>query len=270
MNHSAIQRLRALFVAAVVGLLAPLALGEDDAAHWGYEPGNGPERWADLSPDFAICREGREQSPIDLRNARSAKRPRIRRRYEPAKLRVIHHEHLVDVFNNGHTIQVNYDEGSELVIGDESYSLLQYHFHSPSEHSIAGRRYPMEMHLVHRGDGGSVAVIAVLIEEGEYNPAFEPVWSRLPAEKGEEQHFENVRVDVDDLLPRDSRAYRYRGSLTTPPCNEGVQWFVGARSVALSAEQIAAFRKIVDGNARPLQPLGNRLIALDEPVEAMR
>jgi carbonic anhydrase len=234
------------------------------SSHWGYGADDGPSHWADLRADFALCRDGREQSPIDLRDAKATQRPRIRKEYAPASLRVIHHEHLVDVFNNGHTVQVNYDEGSDLQIGEHSYSLVQYHFHSPSEHTVDGQRFPMEMHLVHRGPDEAVAVIGVLIREGRHNPAFDPVWSRLPSRKGQEEHFEHVRVDVDDLLPEDDAAYRYRGSLTTPPCNEGVSWFVGVTPIELSAEQIAAFREIVHDNARPVQPLGARSIAIDQ------
>ena len=147
--------------------------------------------------------------------------------------------------------------------GDARFTLVQYHFHAPSEHTVGGKHYPMEMHLVFGSNGGALAVIGVLIEEGAHNAAFDPVWSHLPKAKGVESHLEHVKVGIDDLLPKVHTSYRYDGSLTTPPCSEGVKWFVMTTPVALSPEQIAAFTALVKENNRPAQPLNGRAIVTD-------
>jgi carbonic anhydrase len=150
-----------------------------------------------------------------------------------------------------------------LQLGEASFELEQYHFHAPSEHTVDGRRFPMEMHLVHQAADGEFAVLGVLIDEGAHNAAFDPVFSRLPRRLGERVHLEHVQVDIDDLLPSARHVYRYRGSLTTPPCSEGVRWFVGAQPVELSAGQIETFTSIIHGNNRPLQSRGSREVTLD-------
>ena len=260
-----------LLVALSLGLAGlSLACGETQARmrktpvvapttpHWDYEGEHGPAAWGTLCPEFATCNTGRSQSPIDLSGARATLLSDIETSYAPAQLRIVHHEHVADVVNNGHTVQVNYPAGSTLVLGDRSFALAQYHFHSPSEHTLEGQHFPMEMHLVHKSAAGELAVLGVFIQEGPANPAFAPVWANLPEEKGVEVHLEHVMVDVDDLLPAERKTYRYEGSLTTPPCSEGVAWLVFATPITLSAEQIAAFRALVHGNNRPTQPLNGR------------
>jgi carbonic anhydrase len=179
--------------------------------HWGYEGEAGPSAWGGLSPKFSACAEGKSQSPIDIAGFSSGTLPSLSASFRPASLRIAHHEHLADAINNGHTIQVNYTEGDTLAVGDESYELLQYHFHSPSEHTFEGKHFPMEMHMVHKAADGSLAVIGVFIEEGAHNAAFDPIWSNLPKDKGVENHFEGVTVNVDDLLPESRTTYRYDG-----------------------------------------------------------
>ena len=235
--------------------------------HWGYVEDDGPTRWAALSSDYATCASGREQSPIDLAAATIGEHPQLSKDYKAGSLKIIRHEHVVDVIDNGHTIQVNYDEGSTLRLGEVSYELKQYHLHAPSEHTINERHFPMEMHLVHQSAEGALAVLGVLIEEGDHNPAFEPVRANLPSEVGEEVHHEQVMVNIDDLLPADHRTYRYSGSLTTPPCSEGVSWFVAVEPIALAADQIAAFASIFQGNNRLVQPLNNRTVFVDRMAE---
>lgn len=231
---------------------------------WHYEGEEGPEHWGDLSPAFAACRDGRSQSPIDIIGAAPAgQAPALTLRFPAATLRIAHHEHIADGINNGHTIQVTYDEGDTLMVGDRAYELVQYHFHDPSEHTVGGRRYPMEMHMVHRAADGALAVVAVLIDQGRHNAAFDPVWSNLPRTKGIEAHYEHVAVDVDALLPSVRTSYRYEGSLTTPPCTEGVNWFVLANPIELDATQIGAFASLIHGNSRPVQPLNGRLLLAD-------
>ncbi len=237
------------------------------APHWTYKGEEGPASWGDLSPEFATCSSGRSQSPIDIGKASSASLPELRAAFRPVDLKIVHHEHRADAINNGHTIQVNYPEGDTLAVGDTKYALVQYHFHSPSEHTVGGKHSPMEMHLVHKSASGSLAVIGVLIEEGAHNAAFDPVWSNLPNAKGVESHFEHVKVDVDDLLPKTLTTWRYDGSLTTPPCSEGVKWLVMTTPIQLSPAQIAAFTALVKDNNRPVQPLNGRAIATDRVTE---
>ena len=246
-----------------VALAGAAACYGHGSAHWGYGTRDCPAVWAELSPAYALCGTGPEQSPIDLRDAEVVDHAPMLHDYEPSSLQIIRHEHVVDVVDNGHTIQVDYDDGSTLQVGADRYELAQFHFHAPSEHTIDGRRFPMEMHLVHRSASGGFAVLGVLIEEGAHHPAFDPFWGRLPQRPGERLHLEHVQVDIDDLLPESQATYRYRGSLTTPPCSEGVRWFVAVEPIALSAAQIDAFTSIIHGNARPVQPLGPRAVTMD-------
>ena len=239
------------------------APGESDPV-WHYDGEEGPEHWGDLAPAFATCRDGRSQSPVDIASAATTDDvPALTLRFPSATLRIAHHEHVADGINNGHTIQITYDEGDTLTFGGIAYDLVQYHFHNPSEHTFSGRGYPMEMHMVHRAADGALAVVAVMIAEGRHNAAFEPFWANLPRTKGVETHYEHVAVDVDALLPSDHTSYRYEGSLTTPPCTEGVKWFVLTHPIEVDAAQIGAFAALIHGNSRPVQPLNGRVVVSD-------
>jgi carbonic anhydrase len=231
--------------------------------HWDYGAEHGPESWGGLSPSFATCGAGTSQSPIDIVASAAQTLPPLSTQYRPAALSIVHHEHKADVVNTGHSIQVNYPGADTLTVGDQAFPLVQYHFHGPSEHMVNGKHFPMEMHLVHKSADGKLAVVGVLIAEGEPNSAFDPVWANLPTETGAETHLEHVTVDVDKLLPAVRTTYRYDGSLTTPPCSEGVKWFVMTTPVELSAEQIAKFSALVQGNNRPVQPLNGRAVVSD-------
>jgi len=231
---------------------------------WHYEGDEGPERWGTIDTKFASCQSGRAQSPIDI--VAPARRDTVEAnvvKFAPTSLGIVHHEHVADAMNNGHTIQVNYSDGDTLTVGGRDYQLVQYHFHAPSEHTVNGMQFPMEMHLVHMSGEGQLAVIGVFITEGAHNAAFDPIWTNLPASKGVEHHLEHVKVDVDALLPRARTTYRYDGSLTTPPCSEGVQWFVMTVPIALSEAQIGAFTALFHGNNRPVQPLNARPVLTD-------
>jgi carbonic anhydrase len=188
--------------------------------------------------------------------------------FKPASLKIAHNAMIADGINNGHTIQVNFPGGDVLTIGDASYELVQFHFHSPSEHTVKGEHFAMEMHLVHRSAEGNLAVAGVFIEEGQHNPAFDPIWSNLPTTKGNESHFQDVIVDLTTLLPTETTTYRYDGSLTTPPCSEGVKWIIATTPIQLSKEQIGAIRKIIHGNNRPVQPLHGRPVVTDHVEES--
>jgi carbonic anhydrase len=271
-------------VLTIVTLLSPLVWAQDgklpdpriktrtatppsDATHWTYEGEKGPRFWGKLDPSFSLCADGHSQSPIDIANSSPASLPKLRAKFSPAKLQIVHHEHFADEINNGHTIQINYSEGDTLTVGDTSYELIQFHFHAPSEHTVHGKHYPMEMHFVHKSPSGALAVVGVFIEQGAHNAAFDAIWSNLPTQKGVESHFEHIQVNVDDLLPHSHKSYRYDGSLTTPPCSEGVRWIVMKSPIHLSAEQIGKFTALVKENNRPVQPLHHRVTVTDAVTE---
>ncbi len=230
--------------------------------HWGYEGADGPQAWGSLDPKFVACAEGQSQSPIDLDAKGAGEHPPMATKYGGAELRIVHHAHLASDVNTGHSIQVNFAGGDTLVLGNDRYALAQFHFHSPSEHTVQGVSFPMEMHLVHKAADGRLAVVGVFIAEGAHNAAFDPIWRNLPQQQGVEQHLEDVEFDIEALLPKNRSAYRYEGSLTTPPCSEGLAWSVCTEPIQLSAEQIATFRKVMHGNNRPVQPLHGRSVSV--------
>jgi carbonic anhydrase len=240
------------------------AHGDVALPHWGYASENGPAEWGKLDARYATCGIGLAQSPIDILNAvPTSQLPNHNGHFQPAGIRIVRRPYRADVVNNGHAIQVNYVDGDTLAVGSDAYALKQYHFHSPSEHQVAGTSFPMEMHLVHKSADGRLAVVGVLIREGQRNAAFDPVWSRLPATKGATVVHDSLTVTIDDLLPSARTAYRYDGSLTTPPCSEGVKWLVLTTPIELSPSQIIAFRRLIVGNNRPVQPLYGRSLAED-------
>ena len=219
---------------------------------WGYGADDGPARWGSLDPAFAACALGREQSPIDLAGARPADLPPIGFDYRAGR---------VAVANTGHTIQVDTGPGSAILLDGARYALQQFHFHRGSEHLVDGARFALEMHLVHADEDGALAVVGVLFEEGEANRALAPVWARLPPEPGTSRAVAGA-LDLESLLPSRRTAWRYRGSLTTPPCTEGVAWAVLTRPLTMSPAQIAAFAALYPCNCRPVQPLGERALAV--------
>lgn len=217
---------------------------------WSYDDEGGPTRWAKLRDDYAICATGKRQSPIDIREGIKVNLEEITFDYKSRPFRII---------DTGHTVQVNVGEGLSLKISGRRYELLYFNFHRPSEERVDGRAYDMVMHLVHKNDEGQFAVVAVLLEKGGENPLIQTLWNNLPLD----QNIEVAPVDVIDLnkiLP-ESRAYwTYMGSLTTPPCTEGVLWMVLKQPIPVSAEQVAIFSRLYRNNARPLQPSNGRLI----------
>jgi carbonic anhydrase len=236
----------------------------EHSSYWDYGDEAGPAQWGSLNPDFALCDEGMQQSPVDLIPALAEHdEVKVRRNFQPVKVQVSFQESTVNVLDNGHTIQVSFEAGNTVDVGDKSFALAQYHFHAPSEHTLNGRHFPMEVHFVHSTDGGELAVVGVFIEQGEHNAAFDPVWGIMPRKPGESRLLEGQDVDLDALVPKGIGAFRYGGSLTTPPCSEGVRWFVRQDPIALSAEQITAFTDIINNNNRPVQPLNGRELAFD-------
>ena len=237
-----------------------------EPAHWDYGTAKGPVAWGSLDAKYSLCSTGRAQSPVDIVGAtRATSGPIVSSTYRPTPLRIVHHEAKADLVNTGHSIQVNAAGDDTVLVGSDRFALVQFHFHSPSEHTVAGASFPLEMHLVHRSADGRLAVVGVLIREGAYNTSFEPIWSKLPEIVDREMAHDSVMVNIDALLPDNRTHYRYDGSLTTPPCAEGVKWFVLETPVELSAAQIAALRAVLSGNSRPVQPLHGR--ALTEIID---
>ncbi len=231
------------------------AAEEVHVVHWSYEGEGAPDNWADLDVDFAACRAGGEQSPIEIPTDTPVNADHLEFDYQ---------ETAVNILNNGHTVQVNYAEGSSVTIDGETYDLLQLHFHGPSEHTLAGSHTALEMHLVHANADGGLAVVGVMIAEGDEHAAYAPVFGNLPAEVSEATVIAGAVVNAVDLLPADRSYYRYDGSLTTPPCSEGVKWHVLRQTVTLSADQIAAFTDIIEDDNRPVQSLNEREFVMIE------
>ncbi|MFN2169210.1 MAG: carbonic anhydrase [Anaerolineae bacterium] len=256
------RKMATLSLVAVLSLTLGLVALASEGAHWGYDGEEGPAHWGDLSPDYAACSEGMEQSPIDIPADAILNPADIVFNYQPT---------AVNIVNNGHSIMVTADPGSSIQIHGKTYNLLQFHFHALSEHTVGGDYYDMEGHFVHQSADGQYAVVGVLMRRGAENAAYAPVWDNMPAEEGETETIEGVTVDPAALLPADQTYWHYHGSFTTPPCTEGVMWFVLNNAVELSDAQIGAFEAIYDHNYRPVLPLNARtfLITADEHPETM-
>ena len=253
---------------AVAVLLVASCSGDDhgEAAHWGYEAGNGPEDWGMMSPEWILCADGLQQSPIDLADAAAATLPAAEIHTPTGQeVEILNQAGVIGALDNGHTIQINSKTGETMTVGDETYSLVQFHFHAPSEHTVDGEHFPMEMHFVHQATDGALAVVGVLIEEGASNLGIEPLWAQLAEAPGTETTVQIPAEFADQIFPRNAAGiYYYDGSLTTPPCSEGVKWYVRKTPTRFSTEQIAAFTAVYDHNNRPVQARNDRSLYLDE------
>lgn len=217
---------------------------------WTYE---GADHWHELDPAYAAC-NGKEQSPIDIRDTEKVSLPILRFESKSGPLKY--------VTNNRYTIRVNYhaDNGNFLAVGNERYQLTQFHFHRHSEELINGKPYEMEVHLMYQAQDQKVAGVTVFVRPGNANPTIQKVWEHMPMSEGQ-QEVSRVEINPGELLPRNTTAYyMYMGSVTAPPCTEGVTWFVLKTPVAFSAEQIEAFAKLFPHDARPIQPLNGRVV----------
>lgn len=249
-------------ITCIVGLVICLWMGCSCAAiaspiepTWTYKDTTGPAYWASLDPAFAACGSGKGQSPINLTAAESVDLVNPDFHYEPVPLNLL---------NNGHTIQVPYAPGSFVALDDQRYNLLQFHFHSPSEHAIEGQPWDAELHLVHQNEAGNLAVVAVLLQTNNDSEIAEYVElsQNLPTQSGEKVRTQKT-INAQNLLPRKTTTYRYSGSLTTPPCSESVTWLVMTEPVSLSAAEIDGYKKLLNHNNRPLQPLNSRTVQMD-------
>ncbi|MEM8810070.1 MAG: carbonic anhydrase family protein [Cyanobacteria bacterium P01_G01_bin.38] len=242
----------ALFSLGILIAVSAPALAGSDMPHWSYGGATNPTQWGRLGHDFALCEVGRDQSPIDIDDVVAGTPAEIVFDYNPVPLQVV---------NNGHTIQVNYAEGSTVSINGDEYNLLQFHFHTPSEHTTSGQAAAMELHLVHRNAAGELAVVGVMLEAGVAHPVIDTIWAHIP-EEAETKAVEDVTINAADLLPGGVSYYSYAGSLTTPPCSEAVWWNILVEPIQVSEEQIAAFERLYPVNARPVQPTNGRIIEL--------
>jgi carbonic anhydrase len=231
-------------------------------AHWSYEGATGPAHWAELDPECDVCRDGKTQSPIDLATATAQAGSSANLDYGKTSLHIAQHEHVSSLLDNGHTIQVTVEEGSTFTTSHGTYQLKQFHFHTPSEHTLNGRSFPMEVHFVHQSADGRLAVVGIFFVEGAANANLAKLIAHFPAGSGESADLPAEKIDLDLHLPADRTAYTYMGSLTTPPCSEGVEWYVLREPVPASREQLAAFAARLKNNHRPVQPLNGRAVEL--------
>lgn len=204
-----------------------------------------------MSPQFLTCRLCQYQSPIDITSAISA---------DISNLQINYKSSALNIFNNGHTIGVNYDSGSTLILDGEAYELIQFHFHHPSEHRVNGKSYPMELHLVHKSERGSLAVVGIFLQTGKENQTLQAIWQMMPPHGNTETKISDVTINVQDFIPQSQQFYRYYGSLTTPPCSENLNWIVFQEPVEMSTAQIQQFAQLFPMNPRPVKRLNRRCL----------
>ena len=220
-------------------------------AHWSYEGDTGPQAWGRMKPEFNLCAIGKRQSPIhiDERDTLQGPAEPLLFNYQPSDGSVV---------NNGHTIQVDVQGDNTLTVRGSVYKLLQFHFHTPSEERVNSRGYAMVAHLVHRNAEGQLAVVALLMDPGTANGLINKVWTYMPLDSGDRVRMPQNLLDLNELLPKDQRYYQFMGSLTTPPCTEGVLWMVIKQPISVGRDQIRLFSQLFPNNARPVQALNGR------------
>jgi len=248
------KALSVLLVILILSCACAPRQAETTPPHWTYEGEEGPSHWEELDQTYAACGAGKSQSPIDVANPSEQDLTNISFHYQPSE---------VNILNNGHTVQVNYDPGSYIELDNTRYDVVQFHYHAPSEHTIDGESFPAELHIVHKSADGNLAVVGILLKEGTENVAYQPFISNLPAEKTDPKDA-GVKIDAIDLLPSVQTTFRYSGSLTTPPCTEGVNWLLMTTPVELSMQQLTALDSLFEsGNNRPVQPMNERTLIED-------
>ena len=222
-----------------------------EAPHWSYSGPTGTDKWGTLSKEFATCGIGQRQSPIDIRKTVRGDLPPIQFAYKPVPLSIV---------DNGHSVKVDTPGAGSISVEGESYDLVQFHFHKPSEEKINGKAYDMVVHLVHQSKAGKLAVVAVMMEAGKEQSLIRTLWTHLPLEQNMAVSRPEVKIDPTQLLPAKRSYFTFLGSLTTPPCTEGVLWLVLKTPMQVSKEQLSGFGTIYKSNVRPVQPVNNRLI----------
>lgn len=224
-----------------------------EPAEWGYVAEQAPRYWAQLDTRYQTCGLGKNQSPINLTSQQAVHTrglPALDIAYREVPLRLIH---------SNHGLRGNYPLGSYIQLGKQRYELTHYTFHTPSEHHIEGFAYPMEIQLMHRNGDGHQVVMSVIVQEGENNEQLATILNNLPNEKDKLQVFEKIGFNPVKFLPSDKRFYRYIGSMTQPPCDEGVIWLVFSKPIQASISQLVKMNELMGDNARPLQGLNGRV-----------
>ena len=244
--RAAARAKRAAVVKAAPPPPPPVARG----THWSYEGDSGPANWSKINVDWAKCGNGSRQSPIDIRDGMKVELEQISFDYHPSSFNVV---------DNGHTVQVGVSGGNYITVQNRMFELQQFHFHRPSEERINGKAFEMVVHLVHRDAEGRLAVLALLLERGAPQATIQTVWNNLPLEKFETMQ-PTILLDPAEMLPARRDYYTYMGSLTSPPCSEGVLWLVMKQPVQASPAQMALFSRLYPLNARPIQPGNGRII----------
>lgn len=244
----------------LVGSLCALALSSSLLAgghgtHWGYTGHEAPEHWGDLSPEYGACKHGKSQSPIDISKSGVVATKGLE------KIKFDYKTKANSVINNGHTIQVNVEDGSSITVDGITFYLKQFHFHTPSENTIEGKSFPFEAHFVHASKDGELAVVALMFEEGKENKVINQIWSKMPQKADEKAACGLSDAMISEMLPKERDYYRFNGSLTTPPCSEGVRWLVLEEYATISKEQVKKFFDVMGhANNRPVQPLNARKV----------
>lgn len=247
--RSVVKYGRIFYAGLVLGMLP--AIAPASGPDWSYSGENGPANWGKLRPAYARCANGKRQSPIDIVATQKQALPAIRFDYHPASLHIV---------NDGHTVRVRFANGSRIVLGKESYLLQQMHFHIPGGDKIGGQEFEMGMHLVHKSSAGHLMVVVVLFRTGAPNPALAALLPTMPAHQSGEQSIPAVMADAMQFLPAARGYVAYDGSLTAPPCTEGISWLVLKQPLELSADQLAQLSSFFPRNARPVQPLNGRVL----------
>lgn len=240
------MKLRPFFFSVLV-VLSGTAIADEQ---WSYEGKGAPENWGDLSEHWTACKSGKNQSPIDIHETIKGNLP---------ELKMDFNTEADSIVNNGHTIQIDTDDTDDLMVDGKSFSLKQFHFHAPSENLLNGKSYPVEIHFVHADKEGQLAVVAVMVVEGKANPIINKILSLVPNKVNEVKKIDD-KFNFESLFPKNKHYYRYSGSLTTPPCSEGVIWMVMKNPIEMSKQQIQDFAKLLKNNNRPLQPLHGRQV----------
>ncbi len=266
------KRIIRIILTLTLALFSSLSFAASYNTAWSYTGDTAPQYWGKLDPTYQTCGVGKEQSPINIQQAVPTKNDDLKTFYQPAPINIIddgltqlniHGQNTI--VNDGHTIQLNFPQSGpneSIKINGENYQLVQFHFHTPSETQINGKTFPLEIHFVNQNQSGDVAVIAVFVKQGAYNPALAGILKNSPTTAKQLYTFNNTMVNVPALLPKNQAHYSFPGSLTTPPCTEGLQWIVMQQPIEASAQQLAQFEKVISSNARPVQPLNDRKVVL--------
>ncbi len=242
-------------------LLCGSLFGASHGTHWGYTGHDGAQNWGNLAPEYSTCKDGKNQSPINISKGVTITTNKLE------DIDFNYKSRTSDIVNNGHTIQVNVKEGSSIKVDGIEFYLKQLHFHTPSENQIEGKNFPLEAHFVHVSKKGEIAVVALMFENGKENQTIKDIWDRMPRTAGDKECYCSSTDVLNSFLPKNRSYYRFTGSLTTPPCSEGVRWFVLKHYSTISEAQTKEFLEVMHHeNNRPIQDINARKVLLNSPI----